>query len=230
MSARSTAKDMNAAIQLAASMIPGATIELRPAVECPTIALPIPGLSVRFKTDELPTMQLWREGRARAWAFVPTVTRNVEAGARRIVRELDQLVREARNEGPMQRERSGERKLTKHVGLWVSPDDIREASETAKARGMTVAGLLRLGLRMAIEDHPSAVCDDEYALRGALRLLVASKRGIYPDNFAAIAESGSTEDVLIALRVAFRMLAEGRAAARVLGLDWITEDPDACEG
>lgn len=213
-----------AAIRRAAELIPGAVLELRPAVEHPTIVLPVPGLSVRFKGNGQPVMALRRDGRDRAWCNVPAVARNLEAGALRIVRELRRLVAEEVAKAPPQRERSGDLQLAKHAGCWLTPAERLEAEEAARARGMTLSGLVRRGLRMAIEEHPSAVCDDEEALRGVLRLLVAASRDRYPDNFTAIAESGSAQDVLIALRVAFRVNPEGKAAAALLGIGWIVEN------
>jgi hypothetical protein len=216
-----TDENLAAAIARAAEMIPGARLEVRPAVEHPTIVLPIPGLSVRFKCNGHPTMALRRESRDREWCNIPTAGRDPDAGARRIVRELTKLVTTARSKTAKKRERDLD--IDFHLGCWLTATEAEEATKAAGARGMSVSGLLRRGLRLALEERPP-VRDEEAALRGTLRLLVASHRDRYPDNFTAIAEHGSVEEVVRALRVAFRANPDGIAAAGLLGLNWVVAD------
>lgn len=216
------ASRLELAVDAAAERLPGSRVVRVGLPGSLHIRLGIPGLVVEVaESGDGPwNLKLRSLGRELAWRFVPGFC-SPETGGGVIAVSVQDMVADAMRKIPNLRERAGGvRSLTREVRTSLTAAE-REAGEAcALRRGMSMAGLLRRGLMLAMAE---TVPDDERTLRRALRLVVSSARKPVDSSVTTIAETGSHDQVLVALR---RHLREedpeaARNRAELLGVAWL---------
>lgn len=187
------------------------------------LALPVRGMTAQLRPGggTILSVSLRVAGREIARSNVPGRALAGVVGS--TARTVSALVLDACGKAPRQRQTADGETLEQRVGCWVSAAGLEAATANAEARGMSVAGLLRRGLALAMQEP---LDEDEAAVRGALRLVLAS--GAVPKAEAvaltATAEAGSRVEVAKALRTLLRESPVAKDAARLLGVGWMFED------